>query len=95
MVTITEYIDALDEPLKSVASSLTAVIEKSLPASHGSLVDGTPCWSNGDSPIAGLIAESGLVTVTVLARGDSKGYGAISEIDSEVLNLWLSAEDIR
>jgi hypothetical protein len=95
METIAEYIDSLDEPLKSVARSLQAVVEKSLPASHGTLVDGHPCWSNGDTAIASLESHGDHVTIALLERPDSKDYSSMGEIDPEELNLWISAEDIR
>jgi hypothetical protein len=95
METIREYVDGLAEPLKSIAGSLRAAVEKGLPASHGGLTDGHPCWSNGDAAIATLVATDASVTVTLLATGESKSYSSMGEIEAEPLNLWLSAEDIR
>ncbi|MEV4463218.1 DUF1801 domain-containing protein [Micromonospora echinofusca] len=48
--TVTDYLAALDAPLREVGEKLRPVIEAALPGATGAMWHGHPVWGVGDSP---------------------------------------------
>ncbi|QSB14251.1 DUF1801 domain-containing protein [Natronosporangium hydrolyticum] len=47
---VTEYLDALDDPLRQVGHRAREIIEAALPDATGVLYHGHPVWGLGDNP---------------------------------------------
>ncbi|QFZ19033.1 DUF1801 domain-containing protein [Saccharothrix syringae] len=49
-MTVTDYLAALDAPLRDIGEELRAVIDRALPGTTAAMWHGHPTWSAGDKP---------------------------------------------